>query len=134
MIWDARTGVPLDKLPGHPWIDAIAWSPDSSTLATAGDEASGTKVWSIREGIADEWLTLSSTETRQGVRSVAFSPDGTAVIAERRDLSAVKAWDLSETGNAEWANIPTVGQFGDVGFLADGRLVASGYRRRRPHP
>ena len=38
----------------------------------------------------------------------------------------MKAWDLSETGNAEWANIPTVGQFGDVGFLADGRLVASG--------
>ena len=84
MIWDARTGELLDELPGHPWIDAIAWSPDSSTLATAGDEASGTKVRSIREGIADERLTLSSTETRQGVRSVGSLQTARPSSQERR--------------------------------------------------
>ena len=47
-------------------------------------------------------------------------------MAGASDLSAVKVWDLSDSGNAEWANIPTVVRYGDVGFLPDGRLVASG--------
>jgi WD40 repeat protein len=128
MIWSARTGALLDELHGNPWIDDIAWGPDPSTLVTAGEEALGVRVWSVRDGVADEQLTLSSTETETGVGGIALSPDGTRVMAGAFDLDAVKIWDISDAGNAEWANLPSLASFGDVGFLPDGRLAAAGVR------
>ncbi|HEY5860802.1 MAG TPA: WD40 repeat domain-containing protein, partial [Actinomycetota bacterium] len=125
MIWDAETGDLLDELPGHPWIEEISWSADAATLVTAGDDAPGAKVWDIQEGIADERLALTSIETERGIGGIALSPDDARVMAGATDLTAVKVWDLSGAGNAEWASFPTVGEFGDVGFLPDGRLVAA---------
>ncbi len=125
MIWSARTGDLLDELPGHPSVSALAWGPDSATLLSGSDEVPGVTVWSIRDGVADERLTLSSTETDRGVGGVAVSPDGTHVMAGAADHGAVKVWDLSDAGAAEWANIPTVKEFGDVAFQPDGDLVAA---------
>ena len=120
MIWDAETGDLLDELPGHPWVEEISWSADAATLVTAGDDASGAKVWDIQEGIADERLALTSIETERGIGGIALSPDDARVMAGATDLTAVKVWDLSGAGNAEWASFPTVGEFGDVGACPTG--------------
>ena len=57
----------------------------------------------------------------------AFSPDGQRVITGDVGIAAVKIWDLSLEGDAEVVNVPTDELLGpvDVGYLPDGRIVAS---------
>jgi WD40 repeat protein/DNA-binding SARP family transcriptional activator len=125
-LWDAQTGEHLLTLPGHPFTEVAAWSPDSSRLVSGG-EASGAKVWQIDDGHAELLYSLNAQETNLGITGVAFSPDGTKVAAGATDLAAVKVWDVSTSGDAEWMNLPTIGAFGDVAFMPHGRrLVAAG--------
>jgi DNA-binding SARP family transcriptional activator/WD40 repeat protein len=127
-LWDAHTGKHLLSLPGHPYTDVAAWSPDSTRFVTAGVDASGAKVWRLGgDGDAELLESLNAQETNNGIVGIAFSPDGRQVVAGAEGLDTVKIWDLSETGDAEWMNLPTLSGFGDVAFMPDGHgLVAAG--------
>ena len=68
---------------------------------------------------------LAAQQTQSGLYA-AFSPDGQHVITGDAGIAAAKIWDLSLEGDAEVVNVPTDYLAPvDVGYLPDGRLVAS---------
>ena len=114
-------------------IDAVAWSPDSSTVVTGvgerlGPEAfdDGLTVWDARTGIAESEIG-GEGETVAGCSSfrnlVRYSPDGELLAASSHDFTATlyRADDLTP--------ILTLPQHGgtilDIAFSHDGTLLAS---------
>jgi WD40 repeat protein len=129
-VWDAATGAVRHTLLGHTgFVLSVAWSRDSSRLATGGSDGIA-KVWQISpKGVRELW-SLSARESKSGIVGVAFSPDASHVMAGDVDISAVKVWDLGPTGDAEWANLPAPGYPG-AEFMPDGRhVVTSSWKGR----
>ena len=89
-IWDAETGRDLvgRGLPGHVSpVTALAFSPDGTRLASAGQDFDRTaRVWDVRTG--QELLVLSSHSGQEP--RLAFSPHGSWLFARRDTLVA---WD-----------------------------------------
>jgi WD40 repeat protein len=71
-IWDASTARELSTLRGHQdYVLSVAWSPDSSKLATASWDRTA-KVWYVDAG--HELLILRGH--KNSVWGVTWSPDG----------------------------------------------------------
>ncbi len=91
-VWDAASGQEIATLDGgHDiqgmefGINAVAFSPDSSHLATAGGALS---VWNTRS-----WAKLSTPARGQySYRSVEFSPDGRRIVTSSSDT---QTWDIA---------------------------------------
>jgi WD40 repeat protein len=102
----------------------LAFSPDSQTLATAGEEYT-VKIWNVETG--QELATLRGHGG--DIYAVAFSPDGRWIASAGED-SAVKVWDTRH----EFRMIRSLrGHTGVVASLAfasgpDGLLLVSGSR------
>ncbi|MEV4740697.1 helix-turn-helix domain-containing protein [Streptomyces sp. NPDC049555] len=99
-------------------VFAVAFSPDSRTLATASDDHTA-KLWDA----ASRRLLATLTGHTDRVRAVAFSPDGRTVATAGRDRT-VKLWDarthrpiVTLTGHA--------GAVNGVAFAPDGRTLAT---------
>ncbi len=69
-------------------LRCLAFSPDDSLLASAGDDGS-VRVWDLRQGVPRN----SFPGHTDRVNDVAFSPDGRAVVSAARD-GTVRVWDL----------------------------------------
>jgi WD40 repeat protein len=88
LVIDAGTGVVRTRLTGHAQgVCALAFSPDGSTLATAGADHS-VKLWNLSDG--KEKSTL--TNDVGSISSLSISHDG-AWLAFAGDGVAIKAWD-----------------------------------------
>jgi WD40 repeat protein len=125
-LWDVRTGAHLDGVFGHAaGLNVLAWSPDSRHLAAGTDDADDVIVWDQVDGRLKEWMTLVSEPTSRGVAHLAYSPDGRRLIAGARDRSGVKVWDMTPPATAEVAILPSIGQYGDVGFTEGGQGLVS---------
>jgi WD40 repeat protein len=86
-IWDSSAGVERLYLKGHTGIvRSLAFSPNSSTLASASDDST-VRLWEMSSG--REVLTLRGHT--DSVRAVAFSPDGRIVATGSADGTA-KLW------------------------------------------
>ena len=74
---------PVRVLKGHTAsVKGVAFSPDSSTLASVGDEAEGRlKLWRVADGT----LLYSVDAHKDGARCVAFSPDGKLMATGGQD-------------------------------------------------
>ncbi len=56
-IWDPATGEQLQHLTGHTdWVSSVAWSPDSTRLASAGNDGS-VRIWDPATGEQLQHLT-----------------------------------------------------------------------------
>jgi WD40 repeat protein len=126
-IWDATTGEQRFLVAGHTSnVSALAWSSDSSRLATAGGGDGTARVHEITEGGVRELVVVSARDTANGIAAVAFSPDGERLMTSDWAIASTKVWDVSERAGAEWANIPSAAhRLGASAFLPDGRTVVA---------
>jgi len=87
-IWNVQTGAYLKSYTNHTGeITAIAWSPESHSIATASED--GTVV--VRD-IDDE--SFATYQKHRGpVRSVAWSPDGMMIVSSGDDATA-QVWEI----------------------------------------
>ena len=118
-VWDLTTHGEVRSLavPEEPPANAIACSPDTHLIATAGD-AGIVRVWDGESG------TTVFTRTLGGIiHAISFSPDGVFLAAASED-GRIMIW---EAGNGTLVSGPPR-QSGlyDVAFLADGRLATAG--------
>lgn len=122
LIMNMRTGsiTKLEYQDGS--VFAIAFSPDSRMLATAGGSGNnGTaNIWDVSTG-----MELFSLPHSRVVMSLAFSPDGRQIVTACLDGNA-RIWDLESRQlfrtmhHDSWVTA--------VAFSPDGKLIATGSR------
>ena len=89
-ITDRATGRELVRLIGHQGgVRAVAFSPDDTLLATAGDDST-VRVWSVETGEPLGTMTGHSSK----IYTVTFSPDGTRIASGDND-NTIRLWDVA---------------------------------------
>ena len=116
-VWDTATGTAFAMLDEHPdAIKAIALSPDSTKIATAGGDWI-VRLWEVRTG-----KYINSLIGHPGaVNAVAFSPDGKILASAGSQL---RLWD-AETGELLNADHTDLGSIDHLAFSPDGKILAS---------
>ena len=89
-LWDVASRQPVGQLAGADYVRGVAFSPDSTTLASVGDDYA-LRFWDVRarQPLADPLEGLKTS-----LISVAFSPDG-RTVAGGGDDAAVRLWDVA---------------------------------------
>ncbi len=100
----------------------LTFSPDGKTLA-AGDAAGDVRLFEAETGRIAQWLKPQGTAA--AVQGLAFAPDGKWLAAARTEV--VMVWDV-ETGSPRLTWDARQGRIHDLGFSADGRLLATAGR------
>src|SRR5439155_22662516 len=83
-IWAAGPGEDNFTLEGIGRVNAVAFSPDDTMLATAGGNDTIGRVWNLKKQTSIAIITAHNSE----LTSVAFSPDGLSVVTTGRDGKA----------------------------------------------
>jgi roadblock/LC7 domain-containing protein len=100
-------------------VNAVAFSPDGKTIATASDDTTA-QLWSATTG-----QQLGPPLQHQGsVTAVAFSPDGKTVATGSLDRTA-RLW-LAATGQPLGSPLKHQGLVYAVAFSKDGKTIATG--------
>ncbi len=117
-VWDTATGTAFAMLDEHPdSIKALALSPDSAKLATAGGD------WTVRLWEVGTGKYLNSLTGHSGaVNVVAFSPDGKILASAG---IALRLWN-ADTGALLHADDTDLGSATQLVFSPDGKTLASG--------
>jgi WD40 repeat protein len=98
-LWDARSGNLKQEIKAHDAPTAVAFSPDSKTLATGGYDGT-LKLWDVSTGGAPR-RTLDYAYSSD-VAAIAFSPDGKLVAGGGSGPDGeVKVWD-AQTGELKF--------------------------------
>jgi serine/threonine protein kinase/WD40 repeat protein len=135
-VWDVASGKMNYDLAGHDsHVNDVAFSPDGSMLATAGnwltpdDWGTGVILWSAHTGSE---IRRFETTANGGTNSIAFSPDNQslAIGTQRFDNSNSKAPSSGgvslvqvSSGTVGWL-VSVPGWARSVDFLPDGKSVA----------
>ena len=105
---------------GGPSVTAMAFSPDGTTLATAGRVGNAIRLWSVPERRA---LGSALAGHDGAVHAVAFSPDGKTLASASAD-STVRLWDVR--GRNRYTRLAAIdgGGVPSIAFSPDGRILA----------
>ncbi len=125
LLWDARTGKPIQRFLGHREVGGFAavrslsLSPDGKTLATGGVDET-IRLWDVATG-----KQLRQMEGHgQHVDGVIFTRDGKILASGSLSESAVRLWDAS-TGKQLRVLRQSKGELA-FAFSPDGKLLATG--------
>lgn len=123
---DPQTGMPLPPLASsRPGVQALAFSPDGSLLATSGDPAfpdTGIHLWDLQTG--REIGTLRGHD--RPVFALSFSPDGSLLLSGSQDRT-LRYWDVKHQRLLATRGGHS-GAVGLVGFSPDGKRATSATR------
>jgi eukaryotic-like serine/threonine-protein kinase len=118
-LWDPATGKEVRALRGHVGsIYALAFSPDGTTLATAGADRD-VRIWDVATG--EPRVTLHGHSA--AVFGLAFSPDGKLLASASADRT-IRCWDLDTDRQCHVLEGHTNWVMG-VAFSPDGARLAS---------
>jgi WD40 repeat protein len=130
-LWDLKAGKAGPTLKGHQGlVSALAFAPDSRTLASAGDDRV-VRLWDVGEGKLRHQLAGHG----QPVRTLDFSPDGSLLASG--DEEQVRLWYPEvgkEAGRLQLvagASIPSRNP-ASMAFAPDGKILATVHHARPP--
>ena len=130
LVWDIATGVLRHRLADQPFrVAALAFSPDSGTLACGGDKT--VRLWDM----ADGRLRRTLAGHRNWVCTIAFSPDGTTIASgschnwprpvwKGSEACEWRLWDAA-SGDLKRA-VTGSGPLVSLAFAPDGKSLACG--------
>ena len=107
------------------WVNAVAYSPDGSTLA-GGYLDDTIKLWGFNKKL-NFWTVISTFKGHTNyVNTIAYSPDG-KILASGSDDTTIKIWDV-ETGQCLRTFEGHTKKVQIVAYHPDGKTLASGSR------
>ena len=123
-LYNAHTSEEIAFFRGSTHVFAVAFSPDSTTLA-GGSENGDILLWDATSGTLKNTLEGHTDE----IGSVAFSPDGTTLASTSTNLNgtdtAVRLWDVASGTNKAMLEGHT-GVVQSIAFSPDGTTLAGG--------
>lgn len=127
VLVDFKTGAEIARLEGHNGaVAAVAFSPDSETLATASADTS-IRLWSGKDGAALGVLGIEPRFARHAatIKTASFVDGGSHVISGDQDGS-VRLWEIA--GGTQRAVHKVEGEAGFAAVINQGKtIVTSGF-------
>ncbi len=128
-LWDAESGQERLRWLAHAEgsIEAVEFSPNGATLASAGGET--VKLWELRferGRVCGQTLRFSADGYWKGARCTRFNHGGTA-LATAAGGGIIRLFELGETvkESATWLDGYVSGEVTGLAFSPDDRLLAS---------
>ena len=121
-VWDVATGRRLARLAHDHVVQAVAFAPDASLLATGSLDRTA-RLWDVRTG-----TEVARVLHEDGVGQVTFAPDGRTVASGSQPYilgwqnQTVRVW---ETSGREIGRVVHEGGVRSIAFSPDGRYLAS---------
>jgi WD40 repeat protein/tRNA A-37 threonylcarbamoyl transferase component Bud32 len=125
-LWDATSGKPVGPSLPHPrHVFAVAFSPDSKTVATACGDGRA-RLWEVGSGK----LRGKPLEQPSACVRVLFSPDGRTLLTSDSP-GVLRFWDVARgvSTREPWGVDGVTCQFDDTVFSRDGRFVLTAESR-----
>jgi len=119
-IWDRTTGEETLSLTGTGRVFNLAFNPDGTRLALAGEHG---RVWLL--DIASQRIDLDLRGNKGDVAGLAFSPDGRLLASADLDERTIKVWKVAGAAAGQaLLSLAAPPALCDLTFSPDGRRLA----------